>query len=116
MGPHQKWELSSLEDGEFSECRWGSNGNLFTNLNVLQGVDDWFREPIFLLSCYDAPNNARIQLQLPLGVGQGDLRVLEEALIQNGLHTRKGEKSHPVDPCSFPQKQKKKGGGKSFAQ
>lgn len=82
--------------------RWGPSEDLFTNLDVLQGVDDWVREPIFLLPRHDAPNDARIHLQLPLGVGQGGLRVLEEALIEHRLHTRKGDKSHPSGSCKSP--------------
>ena len=87
---------------------WRPSENLVTNLNVLQSIDDWFREPVFLPSCYDAPNNTRIHLQLLLGDGPGDLKIFQEALIQNRLHTRKGNESHPVDPWNFPPKLKKK--------
>ena len=60
--------------------RWtGAQQEPFTNLEVLQSVDIWVREPVFLLPRHHAPDDVRIHLQLPLGVrGQ---RVLEEALI-----------------------------------
>ena len=106
--PCQKLRVKPIEDVEFPVDSWGPSENLVTNLDVLQGIDDWFREPVFLPSCYDAPNNTRIHLQLLLGVGPGVLKILQEALIQNRLHTRKGNESHPVDPWNFPQIKKRK--------